>query len=884
MLTRLMKSGLIGIGLMLIILSLCHQAQAQTEQAAPDSLTAALAIEDPAERIESLQKFLKANNGSEHALTARQAIVASWAQIAEVQLSQNNIEKAVVDFRKALAALPETITDRFFEETVVRIPEAVSARGYRNEAIELARQIEKRFAKEPARLAAIGEYYLTVEAPDDSIRALEAAVKLAGDEGRIHRSLGAAYRIGLRLDDAISEYQQAVRLEPGDQRAYYELANLYRAYGVYADAIKLYGKQIEIEPKHIPSYKGMALAHLAQGDEDRAMATLKEARDLRGAAEEITQDIYLKTQMSFYYLAQKKFKEARQAAETALAIEPRYAWARIAAAEVDLLEEKYFDAERNLIAAQRYASFPTLLFTLGKLYLAVEDFDGALEQFTKAFSYLPQKQFTARLGGAFEAQADNLPELFLREYQAAIFLAEPPTTGEQYKIVESLVRFNTRFGAIEPVPPSRAGSAKPASNPRQLEELEQSATDFIEAERTRRPFRALYIAQRLAQVGIATETAVELAERAFSLADIATELNGSLREYPNYDRQGRLRVFRGRALDVKGWALFKSGKTAESIAVLSESVQTYGELPEGKRALWHLATVKESAGEIREALDLYIAGYEPRSSAQNLDVNRAVLEGLYRQVNGSLDGLDERLRRAQDSSGTGVNTLLAGSQNRDNTGRREAAPISSGEKTEPQIERPDNKMAGGPAGLLAEKKSDIKEPQFQFSIPPPPFGKDRISSSKRLPQTANSSTGKSIDKPTTEITARSTTTQSPLPSADPMFATRSTDIKPVEKQATETLETAERSDRAGDLKLAAAEVNLPVVKDLVELPPLQPDYDAAANLMPIIKDRMLFIPVEIITIRVDQQAAPEPVSAQRPRRVHTRKRRVTVQDNSPRNR
>ncbi len=866
-----------GIGLLLAILSLCHQVHAQTEQPAPDSLTTALAIADPAERIASLQKFLKANNASEHALTARQAIVASWAQIAEVQLSQNNIEKALVDFRKALAALPEIITDRFFEETVVRIPQAVSARGYRDESIVLARELEKRFAKEPARLAAIGDYYLTVEAPDDSIRALEAAVKLAGDDGRIHRSLGAAYRMGLRLGDAISEYQQAVRLEPVDQRAFYELANLYRAHGVYADAIKLYLKQVEIEPKHSPSYKGMALAYLAQGDEERATATLKVARDLRGAAEEITQDIYLQTQMTFYYLAQKKTKQARQAAEAALAIEPRYAWARIAAAEIDLLEEKYFDAERNLIAAQRYASFPTLLFTLGKLYLAVEDFDGALEQFNKAFSYSSQKQFTAKLGGAFEAQADTLQELFLREYQAAIFLSEPPTAVEQYRIIESLVRFNTRLRAIKTVPTSHAGSAKPASNSGQLEELEQSATDFIEAERTRRPFRALYIAQRLARVGIATETVVELAEQAFSLADIATELNGSLREYPNYDRQGRLRIFRGRALDVKGWALFKSGQTAESIAVLSESAQTYGPLPEGKRALWHLASVKESVGELREALDLYIAGYEPQTSGSNLDVNRAVIEGLYRKVNGSLDGLDERLRRAQESSGTEINTLLAGLQNRDITGRGETATVSS-------IEQPGEKKADGPVGLLTEKKDDQREPQFKFSIPTPPFGKERITSSTSSPQAANSSIGKTPDQPTSEITGRSTPTQSPLLASDPMFANRSTDIKPVEKRVSETSDTPDKVDSAGDLRIMAAEVTLPVVKDPVELPQLEPNFDHTANLMPITKDGVLYTPVEIITIRVDEQAAPEPPSAQRPRRVHTRKRRVTIPDQSTPNR
>lgn len=435
------------------------QAPAQRQETpAQGSIESVLAIEDPNARIVALQKFLKTNNIPEQAQTAREAIVASWAQLADSQLGENSAG-AMENFRHAAQALPDHITDRFFEETVIRIPFALSLRGYRNEAVELARQLEKRFAKEPPRLASLGEFYMTVEAADDAIHALETASKLAGDEARLRRMLGAAYRMGLRLDDAVAEYQLAASFDANDKRAYYELANLYRAHGAYADAIKLYRKQIEIEPKHSSSYKGMALAYLAQGDEEQMTAALNQARDLRGSVDEITGDIYLQTQMAFLYLAQNKPNEARKAAEAALLIEPRYAWARIAAAEVELATGKYFEAERHLLAARSYASFPTLYFTLGKLYLAVEDFDGALEQFSKAFSYSPQKQFTTKLGGVFDAQADNLKELLLREHQAAIFLAEPPTTDETFKIAESLVRFNVYLRVIKtPVAAARASN------------------------------------------------------------------------------------------------------------------------------------------------------------------------------------------------------------------------------------------------------------------------------------------------------------------------------------------------------------------------------------------------------------------------------------------
>lgn len=645
-----MKVRLIFTGVLFCLC--CTSLRAQEPSITPalptGSLESIRSIEDPTARIAALQKFLKTNIIADQTLAARETLVASWAQLAETQLGENNIERASVDFQRALAALPEKITDRFFEETVIRIPLAASVRGYRNEAIGLARQLEKRFAKEQPRLAALGEFYMTVEAPVDALRALEAAAQLAQADARLHRALGAAYRMGLRLDEAVAEYQAAINLDAQERRAYFELANLYRALGAYPEAVKLYRQQLEIEQNHPPSLKGLALSLLAQGEEEQAAAALARARELRGGSEEVTRDIYLQTQLAFHYLARNKMQLARAAADAALAIEPRYAWARIAAAEVDLAEGKYFDAERNLLAAARYANFSTLHFTLGKLYLAVEDFDTALEQFTKAFAYSAKDKFTAHLGGARDVQAEKLRELLAREHQAAIFLAEAPTSDEQFKIAEALVRLNYWLREIKAMTEART-SAKPVRKSivtnKEMEELDRAALDFVEAENTRRSFRALYATQRLAQSGLATGLAVELAEQALSMAEAATEADGSLRDYPNYDRQGRLRIFRGRALAAKGWALFKAGRNDEAATVLAEAVQAYGTLPESKRAQWRLATVKEAVGEANAALDLYIAAYEPPESGAAIDVNYTVLEALYRKLHGSTAGLAARLGR-----------------------------------------------------------------------------------------------------------------------------------------------------------------------------------------------------------------------------------------------
>src|SRR5262245_21565996 len=77
-------------------------AQTPSRQAEPRSLDNILAIEEANVRLTALQQFLRANPSGEKALVAREAVVASYAQLGETQLGENNIEKALDAFQHAL--------------------------------------------------------------------------------------------------------------------------------------------------------------------------------------------------------------------------------------------------------------------------------------------------------------------------------------------------------------------------------------------------------------------------------------------------------------------------------------------------------------------------------------------------------------------------------------------------------------------------------------------------------------------------------------------------------------------------------------------------------------------------------------------------------------
>lgn len=841
-----MKSFVVAI--LLCLLAVTAAAQDQS----PGSIEAILTIEDPTERIASLRKFLKTNNLPDQARTAKEALVASWAQIADSFLNNSEVEKAMEAFDESIGSLPEEISDTFFNDTVIRIPLALSLRGYRAQAVRLAREIEPRCAGEGRRLAAIGEFYMTIEAPNDAIRALEEAFKAGEDTALLHRALGAAYRIGLRLDDAIAQYQQAIRLDPADKRAYYELGNLYRAFAAYPDAINLYRKQLELDPQHTSSYKGIALAQLAMGDESKATEALNKAREIRGAEEELTMDLYLQTQLAFIYLQRNNFPKARRAAEAALAIEPRYAWARLAAAEVDLAEGKYFEAERNLLAARPYASFPTLSFTFGKLYLAVEDFDGALEQFAQAFAYTPADGFTSMLGGSLSLKAENLSDLLAAEHRAAIYLAEPPTSPETFRIAQSLVRFNVRLGLLRDQVGRRPVTRK------QLEELDKDAMDFIEVENLRRSFRSLYISQRLAMAGVSTGTAAELADIALGLADIAVGPEGSLRDYPNFDFQGRLSIFKGRALDAKGWALFKSGKVEEAVETLSQSVAAFGLEAEGKRAIWHLATARETTGAVREALDLYIAGYQPPEDGRSTDINRTVIEVLYKKVNGSLKGLDTMIEKRQELSNRLVAELIEKYRTEKIAVAREPEPPASGGL----------RLSLGPQDRSTQLRELSKIEQAERSSKPSLSPTDPMFARRESVRTERPKSEEPVAEP--EKSPAIKTAAARLPDAE---AGR-VQLVPIESSG-----LLLPSSGLEELALRGDDLTPPTPPEMKRLPVRLPDSEAGPVFTIVrVEPLELLFPspdLEELALRSDDLIPPDPPQA------HTRKRRVTSRDLQP---
>lgn len=194
-----------------------------------------------------------------------------------------------------------------------------------------------------------------------------------------------------------------------------------------------------------------------------------------------------------------------------------------------------------------------------------------------------------------------------------------------------------------PAPPVVTRPPAPTLDPAVLEKLGQAIDAFVGVDDGREPFRKLWVARKLADKGVLLDRAERLANEALDAAATATEVDRSVRDLPQLDRGGRLEVFTARAESTLGWVLFKRGRQQDALVHLAKGAETGQADPGFRERVWQFALAKQQEGDEKGALVLFIKAFDP--AAPTARFQRGQIEALYRKVNGSLDGLDEMLKK-----------------------------------------------------------------------------------------------------------------------------------------------------------------------------------------------------------------------------------------------
>lgn len=601
------------------------------------------------ERIAELQDFLDEDLPDALADRATEHLVSAEAAYGDERLQAGDIERGVRLLKDAVADAPREMSDKLYFEVVSQLPANLYLRGQSAAAFEAAHAIEKKARDDAKRLLALVPFYLSVEQADEAARLAEAAARLAPDLSAAHQALGAARRLQFRLDEAASAYARALELDPKSAPVRRSLADLKRANGKAEEAVALYRELLTADAADRAARTGFVLALFDAGRREEA------ERELDAALRDDPRNLQLLAGAAYSYAARGDYKRALELAGRAVEIEPRHSWAQVALARALVASNQPLDAELALRFARLNARFPTLDYELANTLAAAGLYEEAAEELARGFT-VKGAQVETRLGGRVSASSANFIELLAPERRASLFQPNAADTEENARMLKALLALHLALKSADPtaVPDPAAEAAAVAA-----------ALEFARGDDAMHSFRQLYAASRLLRRGVGARAALELAEAAKSgveaaldvpqatVAATADELRdaralaieqGATPDIPALPRNILSNIVRGRIEELAGWALLRQGRAVEAGAALRRAVAVF---PVGslywRSALWRLGSALAANNQPSDALGAYVKAYDPNAP----DAARlAVIESLYRKLNGSLAGLDLLIGRA----------------------------------------------------------------------------------------------------------------------------------------------------------------------------------------------------------------------------------------------
>jgi tetratricopeptide (TPR) repeat protein len=595
----------------------------------------------PEKRIEALTAFIATHPKSTALPRANELIIVARAMFGDERLQAGDVDRGLEQFRLAISSAPTDMSDRLFMEVIARIPINLFLRGQRSAAIDAAHQVEALAKLIPRRVLAVTEFYLAIEDSSEANRLAELAVQVAPDSPAAHQALGAARHIALRLDDAESEYARALALDPKSAAAKVALADLKRSAGKFEEALALYREQLQANPKSNSARAGVVLSLLELGKKDEAEQELSSSL----ADKERAANLPLMVGTAYWFLAHNDAERGLKLAQTAAMLEPRYSWGQIAMARALVANRRPLEAERALRFVRQFSRFSTLDYELANVLASMGLYDEAAQELAHSFS-LKDGQIETKLAGRKLARAASFTELLGPERRAAIFQSTPADTEANAKMLKALLALNV---ALE----------QPSTNENEIIALAQ---DFTAGDDAMRTYRQIYVAGRFVKKGIALSTAVDLTDQATrgveaalsvpaatvavqpdELADIRARAvaAGGTPNIPDAPRSALSGILRGRMEDLAGTALFNLDKPEDAATRFRRAVSVSPEgTPLWRSALWHLGSALEASGKSDQALLYYIKSYVTGAPDP---ARRAVIENVYKKVNGTLDGLDDKI-------------------------------------------------------------------------------------------------------------------------------------------------------------------------------------------------------------------------------------------------
>ncbi len=599
----------------------------------------AVSQKNAAERIMALHKFAETFPQSNEKIRALELVVSARAQIADEKLRLGDAAGGIELFTIAVRDVPKPISDKLFTDILLQIPTNLFFRSQQAAAIEVAKLIEEKIDGNANQLLGLATFYLGTENAAESKRLAEKALAINPNLPAAYQTLGLANRLNFQLEEAANTYAKALEIDANSIVSKRSLAEMKRAIGKTDDSIALYREILAKDESDAAAQTGLALA-LFDADK-KAEAEAETAKSLG----QNPNNLSLLVGAAYWYAAHGDGGKAFELAQKAIAVEPRYTWAYIALARGLVQQKRPLDAEKALLTARQYGSFPTLDYEIASVRLAAGFYREAAEELRKSF-VLKEDALETKLGGRVPIQAKNFIELLALERRASIFEPLAADSSENADKLKSLLDFSQKLAAAD-------ADESAISN---------AADAFVKGDDRMKIHRQIFIASQLSENKKDLPKVLELTKAAVGGVDTALDvvnpaaailadelyesrtiaiLRGQLIIVPDISHQTLTSILRGRIEEISGWALYQQGKTGEAVVRLKRAVSVLPEKSAWWRgSMWRLGTALDANGKSKEALDAYIKSY---TNEESDSAKRIIIESVYQKINGSLAGLDEKI-------------------------------------------------------------------------------------------------------------------------------------------------------------------------------------------------------------------------------------------------
>jgi tetratricopeptide (TPR) repeat protein len=599
-------------------------------------------IEDPAEKIAELKKFVAAFPDSALLNQARELLSSTASSLADARFEAGEVPVAIDLYKLAASSAPTPIPAALFNDSLSKIPNALYWKGIRPEAIEIAKTLETRIGSDPDQLSALAMFYVGIENGDEAERVAAAAVKADPTKSKAYGVLGLAERVNFKLDESAAAYSKALELDPNSASLRRNLAEIKRATGKADEAVALYRDAVTADPKDLLSQNGLVLSLFDAGKTEEA------EKALAASLEQNPNNVMLIAGVAYWYAAHKNDEKAIEYARRAISVEPRYVWSHIALGRALMLQNRPVEAEEALLKARQYGNFPTLEYEIASARAMAGFYRDAVDGLEKAFT-ITDGDIATKIGGRVERKGASFNDILADERRASILEPAAADDADTASRLKQLLILRT---AITSAKPDEAAVAK-------------AADAFVAGDDNSKYHRQLYASSLLLNNKIAVDKAREYAEAAIGNSDaaltipnagafvMASELYDSRQlalsrseflKVPEVPQQMLAAILRGRIEDLIGWALVQENKPADAEVHFKRALSILPDKSAWWRAsMWRYGTALEADGKDADALDAYIKSY----SIDKPDLGRyAAVERLYKKVTGSTEGLEAKIGKS----------------------------------------------------------------------------------------------------------------------------------------------------------------------------------------------------------------------------------------------